>query len=215
MQITRRKILTHIQVKGWTSAAELSRLLGKTEANIRYHLASLSRDGFVEVVDQEKPSSRGRPTLVYGLGPQAQLDNLNRLIGVIWTELIGDRPSKQRLARLRRIASRLVNSSGGQRAASLPQRLYQAIERLQAMNYTASWEAHADSPRVILDQCPFAALVGNHPEVCTLDALILEELLGEPVEQVAIRNQIKKVRQPCVFQVLKTPPHNNIRKFMD
>jgi len=65
------------------------------------------------------------------------------------------------------------------------------------MNYHARWEAGRAGPRVILGHCPYAAIIEKHPELCQMDAALLEELTGESAEQVAQIGRDKS--QACVF----------------
>jgi predicted ArsR family transcriptional regulator len=52
------------------------------------------------------------------------------------------------------------------------------------MNYHARWEAGSQGPRLIFGHCPYAALIGKHPELCRMDAALLEKLMGEAVTQM-------------------------------
>ena len=63
-------------------------------------------------------------------------------------------------------------------------RLNLVIEKLNQMNYHARWEAGSSGPRIIFSHCPYAAIIEKHPELCKMDATMLEELMGQSAEQL-------------------------------
>jgi predicted ArsR family transcriptional regulator len=66
---------------------------------------------------------------------------------------------------------------------------------LNQLHYQARWEAGAEGPRIILGQCPYAAVIGNHPELCRMDMSLLEGMLDTQVEQRV------KLGPMCIFLV--------------
>ena len=85
-------------------------------------------------------------------------------------------------------------------------RVYSAIRSLNRMNYRAHWEAHIESPRLMLDHCPYRMIIDTHPELCQLDALLFENLLGAPVKQMEKLTLNNKGLPHCVF-LIKTPTY--------
>jgi len=67
----------------------------------------------------------------------------------------------------------------------LPRRLTSLVEKLNALNYQAGWEAAGAGPRVLFAHCPYAAIIADHPELCQMDTLVLEEFIGEGFTQLA------------------------------
>ncbi len=172
-----------------------------TVANIRHHLNQLEKDGFVEVATQTRNEGRGRPTLLYGLTVRASKTDLRPLTNALWTELLGDISPEQAKKKLQTLAARII-SSDGNAGGSLTQRLYQAVHKLRGLSYDARWEAHAQSPLIILQQCPYAALQSELPEICSLDREIIARLIDQSVEQVSTRNSSQSGRPNCVFRVI-------------
>jgi predicted ArsR family transcriptional regulator len=84
---------------------------------------------------------------------------------------------------------------------SLTQRLYHTIQILNKLHYHARWEAHADSPRLILGFCPYHRVQARHPELCQVDAFMLEELLQAQVEQIARLVKERNDLTSCIFKV--------------
>jgi predicted ArsR family transcriptional regulator len=85
----------------------------------------------------------------------------------------------------------------------LTQALYQSVQQLNEMHYQARWEARADAPRVIFGHCPYAAVLAEHPEICQLDVSLLEEMLGQPVEQTARLAKDGRGMTYCAFRIVR------------
>ena len=83
----------------------------------------------------------------------------------------------------------------------LSRRLARTIRSLNHLNYEARWEAHANSPRIILNHCPYAAIIANHPELCQVDALMLQKALGVSVTQQIKLGHNAQGLPFCVFQL--------------
>ncbi|KAA3648345.1 MAG: ArsR family transcriptional regulator [Chloroflexi bacterium] len=202
MQSTRQKILTHLDSHHSASAVEISRALGMTRANVRHHLNVLQETGLVELAGQLPNEGRGRPTLLYMATHQAQTNNLGRLASVLIKEFVvkQKRNVGKRLQRMAKILGDGIDKSG-----SITQRLYASTRHLNSMQYNSHWEAHADGPRVIFGQCPYAAIIEEHPELCSMDALFLKDMLGMEVEQLG-KIEYKPDGMPhCIFAVQNTP----------
>ncbi len=185
---TRQRILTHLKKTHSASAREMARALNLSAPNVRHHLGVLVADGRVTVLRQ-RAAGRGRPVKVYGLAPALEGDNLAALVEALLTE-----SSVQMDA----LAKRLLDADAfsGQPAAK---RLALIVEKLNAMKYQARWEAGAEGPRVIFGRCPYAAVIEGHPELCRMDASLLENALEKKVRQLG---KIEKAQGTCVFATM-------------
>lgn len=173
---TRHKILDYLKRNRSVSSRELARALHMTPANARHHLGILAADGRVEVISRRQ-GGKGRPEKVYRLAGTLVGDNLSALTDALLAEAAG----KVDLETLgKRIAGEGI--APGQ---PLMRRLASAVERLNGMHYQARWEAGAEGPRIVIGHCPYAAVVGKHPELCRMDAALLASLLGDGVRQTA------------------------------
>ncbi|RPI25063.1 MAG: ArsR family transcriptional regulator [Chloroflexota bacterium] len=201
MKTTRQRLWEYLQTRRAASAAELARALHMTSANVRHHLAILAEEGVVEVVGEQRSAGRGRPTRFYGLTGQATQNNLDGLASALLLELRDRLPPEEFAGMLHKVAGRLSLDDGTRGGKGLVQRLFRAVNRLNEMNYQARWEARADAPRVILGHCPYAAILPEHPELCQLDALILEKMLGASATQVARLALDPQGMPHCVFAI--------------
>lgn len=184
----RQKVLTYLTKNRTASAREISRAVKMSTATVRHHLRVLTADGRLEMESVRGRDERGRPEKVYSL-PRALLgDNLSALADILLAEA-GSRLSMEA------VAKRLAGESDFKNQP-IAKRLNLIVGKLNQMNYHAKWEAGAGGPRILLGHCPYAAIIGKHPELCTMDAALLLELFGEELEQIA---RIEKFQGMCIF----------------
>lgn len=183
MKTARERIIQYLQVKGEATPVEISRVLKTTPANIRHHLAVLMDEGAVEPVGLSSPRTRGRPPELYALVQNTHSHNLDGLASTLLQEILDKSPQEN--TEMTKTLARRMAGEDIQVTASLTQRLLYAVKRLNEMNYQAQWEAHSEAPRFVLGHCPYTAILPEHPELCQLDAFLLEELLKAPVLQTA------------------------------
>lgn len=200
MKTTRQRILEYLRNKPGVSALEISWALSLTPANIRHHLRILLDEGAIQICGERASSERGRPTSLYCLAEQARAHNLGGLASALLGVLLQAGREEGRLRLLDEVAQRMAGQSEPI-AAHLTSRLNACIRRLDELSYQARWEAHAHCPRLILGRCPYAAILPNHPELCQIDALLLQRLLGVQVVQVAKLAPHPQGGRVCVFHV--------------
>lgn len=164
------------------SAPDIGRALNMTTANARHHLSILVNEGALEVVGERRVNKRGRPSLLYATSSRIHQHNLDRLSSALLQELLNTHTPEDREITLRRIANKLIGVH--KPAATLTQGLYMATQLLNKLNYDAHWEAHTEAPYLIFNFCPYAKILPEHPELCALDALMIEELLDVPAIQL-------------------------------
>ena len=189
----RHKILAFLRRQRAASAWQIAAALQMKPASVRHHLAILSDDGRVRELHRQRPAKRGRPARIYALATHQRGDNLPGAIDA----LLGANTRGESLLRAAgiRLAGR-VEPAGG-----LPRVLSETVQRLNKMHYEAGWEAGAAGPRLLFGNCPYAAVIEQHPELCLMDAALLEASLGIPVRQAA---KIEEGGPPaCIFLVGK------------
>ena len=196
---SRQRILAYLRLHNGVSAAEISRALRVTAANVRHHLGLLVADGRIQNLGPRPGGARGRPVQVYGLSDTAIGDNLAGLADLVLSVLLENVPAPGREALLENLAARLAPVTPGEATGSLPRRLALTIEQLNRLGYAARWEAHAQAPRILFEHCPYAALIRNHPELCGLDVFILSQHLGAAVEQTACLEKTARGTTFCQF----------------
>ncbi len=203
----RQKILNYILEQQSATAEELSRVFHVTPANIRHHLSILERQGSVKVIGKKAPEGKGRPTQIYSATQQSDQDNLEQLADTLLTTLFETSPAVDKDVILRGIARQMSKKNIVDRHNPTRQ-LYSSIRALNRMSYQAHWEAHFDTPRIMLGHCPYMTLLEGHPEICQLDGYLLQELLDTPVRQSEKLTMDAKGLPECVFLFERNKPHD-------
>jgi predicted ArsR family transcriptional regulator len=197
MKSTRLRLLDYLRAHPDSTAADLAHGLRLTHADVRYHLNMLLAEGVV-VETGRRIRGRGRPARTLRLASAVNPQRLDLLAKALLAENLAGISRAEKDAFLRRISSRLAElaqpsgrrgKSNSSRLQSLATRLVDCVARLNDLGYRARWEAHADSPRLILEHCPFSTLYPEHPDLERLDAILLETLLGTPVRLLPVQEK--------------------------
>jgi predicted ArsR family transcriptional regulator len=197
---TRARILDILQKQNTASVSELGRALAKTGANIRHHLALLEQDDLVEVICLRR-EGRGRPAAIYRLSRRVLGDGLEELVDATLDVWFANTTELMRTAGMKAIALRFSGKTPNAIEIQLPRRMGLMINRLNQLHYQASWEAGKEGPRIILGQCPYAEIINRHPELCQMDAFLLEQWINSHVEQTARLQPSARGYLICCFQV--------------
>ena len=198
---TRQRILEYIQSKEVVTAAEISSALHMTPANARHHLSILRDEGVVHILGQRSSAGRGRPLDLYCLWRPIARHNLDKLADALLEEVGKTENLGLQVEILARLARRLLPPDPAE-SKNLTQRLAQAVQHLNHLNYQARWEAHAQSPRIILHHCPYTAIIAEHPELCRMDQFLLQDLLSLSVQQLSKLENTPTGFKQCVFMLL-------------
>ncbi len=198
---TRSRILDYLRKYQAASVGDLSRALAKTGANIRHHLAVLESDDLIEIISQRR-EDRGRPGSIYGLSRRVLGNGLDELAKSLLTLWSRNATESELEAHLRSVAAQLGGDNPPGRDIFPTQRLSRLVDRLNEMHYQARWEAGVRGPNIILGYCPYAAIIANHPELCRVDAYLLEQWTGSAVEQTGRLQTGAKGFPICAFQVI-------------
>lgn len=193
MTTSRQKILTHLKKTRSASAREIARALKLSAPNVRHHLSVLCSDGRVEMTSVHNREGRGRPEKVYSLSEAALGDNLSALAEAVLT-VAGSSLNLEAVASLILDESQFAGQSMNRRLALL-------VEKLNEMHYQARWEAGAGGPRVLFGRCPYARVIEAHPEICTMDAALLQKTLARPVSALKKNETTLKGMCPFIFQI--------------
>ena len=193
MTTARLRILDYLHKHHTATAVEISQSLGLTPADVRYHLKALRSSGSVEPAISRTPSGRGRPAKAYRLALKSRPNDLPFLVGLLLNHLQSTGDLLADLA-----AQSFPQPSEG---AAITPRLNRLIQHLNNHHYEARWEAHAGGPRVVLSNCPYAAIVGEHPELCQMDRSIIERWSKMTAEQIT-RIDLETLAPPaCLFSL--------------
>lgn len=195
---TRLRILEYLRRQQTATVHELSNTFSMTGANIRHHLEILESNRLIELIGR-RHEGRGRPEFVYTLSRQVLGDGLDTLAASMLEVWVRNIPEKNREAALRTIGKKLAGENSEKSADLLSLRLADLMERLNSMHYRARWEAGSSGPRVLLGHCPYSAIIKKYPELCRVDAYLLEHFVGLPAQQIEKLQQNSKGVLFCLF----------------
>ena len=188
MTTARQKVLAYLMKTRTTSAREVARALKMSAPTVRHQLRVLVSDERLEMNSVRGREGRGRPEKMYSI-PRAVLgDNLSALSDALLLEAGSS-------VRMEALAKRLAGESNI-KSQPVAKRLNLLVEKLNQMNYHARWEAGSQGPRILFGHCPYASIIGKHPELCRMDAVLLKELFGDNMEQIA---KIENFQGMCIF----------------
>lgn len=200
----RQKVLTYLAKNRAVSATQIGRALKMSAANVRHHLSVLCSDGRASVVGETRKGGRGRPVKLYGLSENLLGNNLAFLADGLLDEFLKKlSPAKQEDA-LQALARQLAATGKTTETLGMSKRLAQTIENLNQLNYQARWEAGAEGPRILFGHCPYASIIEKHPELCRMDAAMLEEMMGTRTRQIGKIEPGAQESGFCIF-IIRQP----------
>ncbi len=172
MKTVRDLILDYLHKNRHATVAEMSQALHVTKADVRYHLKELAACGEIEKAATVQPAWKGRPTRLFQLTDKARPGNYQRLADALLSFCDA---SAMTAPAISQVAEQMAQSipHARQRAAQLNR----LVSFFSANAYNATWEAHAKGPIIIFRNCPYAAILSLHPQLCAMDSQIMEKFL--------------------------------------
>ena len=173
---------------------ELATSLDLTDNAVRAQIATLERDGLVE----QRGSRRGvsKPAVAYGLAdgaerlfPKAYGMILAQLLAILHERLGAD----ERESVLREVGRR-VAALHPIIAADGDARLARATDVLNGLGGLAEIERDGAAFTIHGYDCPFAALVTQHPDICATAEAMLTDLIGVTVHECCERTTLPHCR---------------------
>jgi predicted ArsR family transcriptional regulator len=164
---------------------ELAAALGLTDNAVRAHLSTLERDGLVQPGGARR--SFRKPQQSYRLTPEAEqlfpkaYDLLFRQMIDVLRECQTPEAVDEMLRRVgRRVAAGYLPGLEGKDPG---ERRARALEALADLGGLAEVEEGGDIAVIRGANCPLAALVVAHPEVCHLAETLISEIAGTPARE--------------------------------
>ena len=207
MQNVRQRILQILQERGRATVADLAEALNMAPVSVRHHLDILQGDGLIRVDGVRRRRGAGRPQHVYALTPEAVLvfpKNYEEVLHYLLETLEQDLSPQQMDALVCRIARRMAS-----RFRTAPESEEEHLDRVVAFlnerGYMARWERGEDGVMLLLVNCPYAGLIGEHEQLCRLDAVLLQHLLARD-EEPLVEGTIREGAYQCRFRVPVAQP---------
>lgn len=197
---TRGAVVEQIR-RGIATVAELTDALSLTETAVRFHLASLEKDGIVESAGKRKGFRK--PIHVYRLTAKAERLYF-RAFEPILIELAGvlaNRSSQQDLRQIyAEVGVRLAASVGLPQTSDFTERLATVSAFLAGVGSVASVERQAAGFEICGRKCPIGSLVKTRPEACEVFRALIEAVLQCPVVEQCDRSGVPA----CKFSLAAT-----------
>ena len=186
MKSTRDKILQTLLRKPKSTITDLAEAVGINPISVRHHLTNLQMEGLIEA--HEERHGVGRPRHVYDLTndgmehfPTRYLRLTTRLLTQMKESMPGPVVSK--------LFGQIAEDLAGQYASdiqglSMEKRLDVVKDMLAQEGFTVEWEKKGDQYHIHEISCPYYQIGITHPEVCTVDQILISKMLALPANKV-------------------------------
>jgi predicted ArsR family transcriptional regulator len=178
----RQKILDYLKRQGQATVTELADYLEMAPVSVRHHLDLLIGDNLVETSRVRRQARAGRPTRLYALTDQADSlfpNNYQQLARESLDILKRTLPPDQFIGVMTELANKTADRAP-QELKGLPpaERLQTTVQFLNDEGYMAFCECEQDEILLHTCHCPYKDLVGDHPEICQIDHVLIRRLTG-------------------------------------
>ncbi len=169
--------------EGAVTISTLVAEMGVTATAVRQRLQRLMAEGLVERHTERK--TRGRPNHRYLLtekGEQSAGNNFADMASVLWDEIKSIPDPEVRRGLLKRISDRFVERYRTEVAGDTLGERMQALTKLMAEREVPfEVDSRGELPVLTALACPYPDLAKRDRSVCTMEKLMLSEVLGEAV----------------------------------
>lgn len=186
MKSTRERILKTLLVHPNATISELAEAVDINTISVRHHLTNLLADRLI--VANEIRHGVGRPRLVYSLSESGQenfptryMNLSNLLLGQLKKTLTQDEINDVFTKIAQSIASDQIEKT---RKLTFEEKLDFLRNTLAVEGFMVEWEKTENGYFIHEISCPFYHVGQVHPEVCTLDQVLISSILSIPTEKV-------------------------------
>jgi DeoR family suf operon transcriptional repressor len=184
-----KTLLDYMRRQGHVTISELVAEMGVTATAVRQRLARLMADGLIERHTHRK--GRGRPNHRYSLtekGERSAGTNFADMAIVLWEEVKSVEDPAIRRGLLKRIADRLVERYRGRVGGeSLDKRMNSLAAVMGERDIPFEVSKAGELPVLSALACPYPELAKMDRSVCTMEKLMLSEILGQNVRLTECR----------------------------
>lgn len=186
MKSTKERILNTLLTKQTATISELAELVGINGISVRHHLINLQAEGLITA--EEERHGVGRPRFLYRLsdkGYEQFPSNYLRLTNLI-LDVLGKELSKSQLTGLmEKVGHRMAEFNRLSKPdLTIEDKLLEISHKLAREGFRISHERLGNTITVYNVNCPYHRIGINHPEICQVDQVMYESLLGKKLVQV-------------------------------
>ena len=177
-------VLNYLRRNGSATIAELISAMGVTATAIRQRVTRLMDDGLID--RDVAGGGRGRPRHEYRLTPAGVRwagDNYDQLAQVLWEEVRSIEQPEVRRGLLGRIAERLAHLYKQHVTGDTLEAKMSSLSGMMAGREVAfEVDRSGELPVLTALSCPFPDLAEQDRSVCSMERMLLAEVLGEPLQ---------------------------------
>lgn len=171
---------------------QLSEAMGVTATAVRQRLTRLMGQGLIERhIHRDGESTRGRPSHEYSLTEQGRRKtgaNFADLAIALWREIRNIQDVDVRRGLIQRLAKTLAEMYGDRIGGSSVQERMEAVRMLFGERGVAfSVDSDSELPILTAETCPYPDLAEQDRSICSLEKMLLSELLDESVHLTGCR----------------------------
>jgi DeoR family suf operon transcriptional repressor len=188
MSATRELVLRTLLSQPRCTINELADKLGITPISVRHHITSLEADGLISSEDERH--GVGRPRQVFSLTengieqfPTRYVRLTIRLLEHL-KETMPEAMINQLFTEMAEDLARDLADGTEMEGLSIQERLNLVKELLRREGFNIDWQQNEDGYEIHETSCPFYYIGQNHPEVCTVDQILISKVLSLPTEKV-------------------------------
>ena len=186
MKSTRDRILQTLLRQPRRTINELAEAVGINPISVRHHLTNLQVEALVSA--EEERHGVGRPRLVYFLtesGMERFPTRYLRLTTRLLAQMKESMPQPMVSKLFAEMADSLAQEYADQmKGLSMEERLNLAQSLLTEEGFNIEWEKDGGQYRISEITCPYLQIGQNHPEICTVDQILISKMLSVPAEKV-------------------------------
>jgi predicted ArsR family transcriptional regulator len=186
MKSTRDRILQTLLHQPRTTINSLAEAVGINPISVRHHLTNLQVEGLVST--EEERHGVGRPRLVYFLteaGTERFPTRYLRLTSRLLDQLKSTMPEPMVHKLFSQMASDMAEDYTDQlKGLNMEERLNLTQTLLAEEGFSVEWEKTGSKYQIHEITCPYLRIGKTHPEVCTVDQILISKMLAVPAEKV-------------------------------
>ncbi len=186
MRSTKERILNTLLNKQNSTIGELADVVGINGISVRHHLINLQAEGLITA--EEERHGVGRPRFIYKLSdkgyeqfPSNYLGLTNLLLDVMRSDL----PKKQFETLMVKIGQRMAETNMiSEPDLPIEAKIAELSLKLAKGGFRISHEREGNLVTIHSKNCPYHRIGVQHPEICQVDQIMFQALLGNTINQV-------------------------------
>jgi DeoR family transcriptional regulator, suf operon transcriptional repressor len=183
---TRERVLETLLTHQSCTINEIADAVEINPISVRHHITKLQADGLVD--SAEERHGVGRPRRIYFLSEEGREHFPSRYLRLtlrILEQLKETVPQPLINQLFTQIAEDLAADHAPElEGLSIEQRLNIVKKLLTNEGFTVDWERQGDYYQIRESNCPYFHVGQNHPEVCSVDQVLISSLLSIPAEKI-------------------------------